>query len=304
MSLRIPFDTHLQASRRWIDEELVVWQKEQQWSSDFSEALNHVLRGAGKAFRPALAFWTSKIFTLESDTAKPSHSLRRVGLALELMHTYSLVHDDLPAMDNDSFRRGRPTLHTMKGDAFAILAGDALLTASFGVLAEAFVSEPEKLPAAISILAKAGGAQGMIEGQWRDICAEGITSATLQDLESIHDLKTGALLGASVALGALHALPLSQFRTCEAQVFSWGVGVGRLFQMVDDYLDVTGSTGSLGKTAGKDEQQGKLTYPALVGLEACLKHIQNLQRDLLDSTPWQAPSDTQALLNFVSQRVS
>jgi geranylgeranyl diphosphate synthase type II len=306
MSTAETFEPFLSQSRRWIDEELLIWQNEQEWSSDFSEALRHVLMGAGKAFRPALCFWMAKQASKEPLDLRPSRALLRLGLSLELMHTYSLIHDDLPAMDNDDFRRGRPTLHKMKNEAFAILAGDALLTASFEVLGEAFTEDFEKLPLALQILARASGASGMIEGQWRDICAtkQDLKDTQLSTLESIHDLKTGALLGASVCLGALKSSSLSDFKRHQSRFWAWGLKLGRLFQMVDDYLDVTSSSEVLGKTAGKDQEQGKLTYPALLGLEECRVRIDSLRLELKILGDWAHPSDLDDLLNFVAHRKS
>ncbi len=261
------FEAQLLRTRNAVDTELGVWLREVQWPLDFSEALRHVLEGAGKAVRPALVFSFAEVFRGEDTLSIPS--LRRLALSLELMHTYSLVHDDLPAMDDDDFRRGRPTLHVLKGDAFAVLAGDALLTASFQALGESFRDAPEKLPRAVALLAQAAGAAGMIAGQWLDMKSEGgrgEASATL--LEEIHRKKTGALMSASCLLGALHALPIKEFSRFEPEIAAWGEDLGLLFQMVDDLLDTRATRAELGKTPGKDAESGKLTYVSLIGIPA------------------------------------
>lgn len=298
----------LQNSRHWVDQEIATGSNMQN-SPEFRRAMLHVMLGAGKAFRPALCFWTYKNIIGESYPSMPPHLMIKCGFALEMMHTYSLVHDDLPAMDNDPFRRGRPTLHVLNGEAFAILAGDALLTESFSLLAEAFSDESEKISHAIRIFSHACGALGMIKGQWQDICSEQIkftsadSSVLLKQLENIHDLKTGALLGASVALGALKAMPLQRFKNLENEFYQWGVLVGRLFQMVDDCLDVSGESNSLGKTAGKDAQQEKLSYPALLGYEGTLKAIDHLKLELESQNLWiHHSSQVKELLDFVSRR--
>jgi geranylgeranyl diphosphate synthase type II len=184
--------------------------------------------------------------------------------SLELIHTYSLIHDDLPALDNDDFRRGRPTCHKVFGDAMAILAGDALLTRAFQVLAEDDSAPAERRIALVAELSRAAGTvEGMIGGQVEDLEAEG-QPIDAGRLDYIHRSKTGALLRGAVRMGAIWA-------GADAETFGrlddYGRHVGFAFQIVDDILDVTADSATLGKTAGKDAEQQKATFPALYGLD-------------------------------------
>lgn len=184
--------------------------------------------------------------------------------ALELIHTYSLIHDDLPALDNDDLRRGRPTCHKVFGEAMAILAGDALLTLAFEVLSKLEEVEAERRVALVRELATASGTVGgMIGGQVNDIEGEG-QKPTAELLDSIHRAKTGALLRASVRMGAICA----GADPCQLDALTrFGEHIGLAFQIVDDVLDVEQSSEALGKTAGKDAHQQKITFPAVYGIE-------------------------------------
>jgi geranylgeranyl diphosphate synthase type II len=229
------------------------------------EAMRYAVMAGGKRIRPILA-----IAAAEACGAESQPLIRQFG-ALELIHTYSLVHDDLPALDNDDLRRGRPTSHVVFGEAMAILAGDALLTEAFSWLAEPVdgVDAARQLRA-VGMVASAVDSRGMIGGQVADLEAErkhldpAQTESLLEQLEFIHTNKTGRLITASVLLGGLlagaSALQLEALET-------YGRSIGLAFQIVDDLLDVEGSSESLGKTAGKDVAQGKLTYPALAGAD-------------------------------------
>lgn len=221
--------------------------------------MRHSLFAGGKRIRPILS-----IASAEAVSADVS-GVERPACALELVHTYSLIHDDLPALDNDDYRRGRPTCHKVFGDAIAILAGDGLLTLAFRVLAELPDVPSERRVRMIAELAAAAGTvAGMIGGQVADIEAEG-KRIEAAHLDYIHRSKTGALLRASVHIGAIYGgANQQQF----AALSSYGMHIGLAFQIVDDILDVVGSTESLGKTAGKDAEQQKATFPALYGLEA------------------------------------
>jgi geranylgeranyl diphosphate synthase type II len=183
---------------------------------------------------------------------------------LEMIHTYSLIHDDLPALDNDDLRRGRPTCHRVFGEAMAILAGDALLTCAFQVLSRTAELRPEKRIKLVDELSTAAGTvRGMIGGQVHDLEGEGKTPS-VELLEAIHRAKTGALLCASVRMGAICAgAAEEQFQALSC----YGEHVGLAFQIVDDILDVEQPSEALGKTAGKDAQQGKITFPAVYGLD-------------------------------------
>ena len=224
-------------------------------------AMRHSLFAGGKRIRPILCIAASGAISKESD----SDVVMRAASSLEMIHTYSLIHDDLPALDNDDFRRGKPTCHKVFGEAMAILAGDALFTLAIQTLARMEGSDPARTVALIRELSMASGTvEGMIGGQVIDIESERLPP-TVELLDSIHRAKTGALLRASVRMGGIAA------GGDGAQIDAlsrYGERVGLAFQIVDDILDVEESSEALGKTAGKDAAQGKITFPAVYGLEA------------------------------------
>ena len=220
-------------------------------------AMRYSLFAGGKRIRPILCIEASKTVSGSLCGALGA------ACALEMIHTYSLIHDDLPALDNDDYRRGKPTNHKVFGDAMAILAGDALLTLAFQVLAELETPPDRKARLVTELASAAGTVGGMIGGQVADLEGEGKPpSAPL--LESIHRAKTGALLRASLRLGAtVSGASETQYEALSC----YGEHVGLAFQIVDDILDVEESSAALGKTAGKDAQQHKITFPAVYGLE-------------------------------------
>lgn len=221
-------------------------------------AMRYSLFAGGKRIRPILAIAAARAV---SDAAE---GIERVACALELVHTYSLIHDDLPALDNDDLRRGRPTCHKVFGEAMAILAGDALLTLAFEALGRLCGTEPERKVRLVEELAQAAGTVGgMIGGQVNDLEGEG-KRPTAPLLESIHRAKTGALLRASARMGAIYAGAAEDEL---AALSLYGEHVGLAFQIIDDVLDVEEPSETLGKTAGKDEAQHKITFPAVYGLE-------------------------------------
>jgi geranylgeranyl diphosphate synthase type II len=220
-------------------------------------AMRYSLFAGGKRIRPVLAIAAAKAVTDESQ------GVEEAAAALELVHTYSLIHDDLPALDNDDFRRGRPTCHKVFGDALAILAGDALLTLAFEVLSTLNVDAGTRILLVKELSQAAGTVGGMIGGQVHDIEGER-QPPTPTLLDSIHRAKTGALLRASVRLGAIYASATGKEL---AALTKYGEHLGLAFQIIDDVLDVEQSSDTLGKTAGKDEQQQKITFPAVYGLE-------------------------------------
>jgi geranylgeranyl diphosphate synthase type II len=240
------------------------------------EAMRYSLFAGGKRLRPLLALAAAESVAERQDTdVELAHVLSLpCACALELIHTYSLVHDDLPAMDDDVLRRGRPTAHVVYGEGLAILTGDALLTHAFALLA----TEPPAVPgltspelalrktAAIGLIAEAAGAAGMVGGQAIDLQAAAGSAAALSAdaLRDMHARKTGALIRASALAGASMAGAGPQL--CAA-ITRYASEVGLAFQIVDDILDVEGASADLGKTAGKDAAAGKPTYPALYGLE-------------------------------------
>ena len=221
-------------------------------------AMRYSLFAGGKRIRPILAIAAARAIC--DDTI----GIENAAGALELIHTYSLIHDDLPALDNDDLRRGRPTCHKVFGEALAILAGDALLTLAFEVLSRLPGVVAERRIWLVEELSRAAGTVGgMIAGQVHDIEGERQTPSALL-LESIHRAKTGALLRASVRMGAIYA---GAGAAELAALSEYGEHVGLAFQIVDDVLDVEGSSEALGKTAGKDAAQQKITFPAVYGLE-------------------------------------
>ena len=205
-------------------------------------------------------------------------ALDRAAAAVELVHAYSLVHDDLPCMDDDTLRRGRPTLHVQYDEATALLAGDALQPLAFDWLAQMPVAAGQVIEA-IRLLARAAGSQGMAGGQAIDLDSVGKV-LTQDELQRMHTLKTGALLAASVELGGLAA---SATATEREALGAFGQAMGLAFQVVDDVLDVTGDTAQLGKTAGKDAAANKPTYVALLGLDGARALAAQLHRQALDA---------------------
>src|ERR1043165_6778201 len=227
------------------------------------ESLHAAIRwsmfAGGKRFRPALLLATGHAFGAQTD------SLLDTACALEMIHTYSLIHDDLPAMDDDDLRRGRPTCHVRFGEATANLAGDALLTLAFETIAQDEKSTSDVRLRLVAEIARAAGTpEGMVAGQAHDLEAESRDVST-EELERIHRLKTGALIAASVRSGAIIAGASNIELEC---VTRYAHALGLLFQITDDLLDVTATAEDLGKTPGKDARAQKATYPALYGLEA------------------------------------
>lgn len=220
-------------------------------------AMRHGVLNGGKRMRPLLVYATGAAL------GAPDAALDAAATAVELIHCYSLIHDDLPAMDDDALRRGQPTVHVAFDEATAILAGDALQALAFDTLAAA-PQPPECRVAMLAELARASGVAGMCGGQALDIDATG-NAITLADLERLHSLKTGALLRCAVRLGALAG---NASRGQSAQLDRYAEALGLAFQIRDDLLDIEGDAASLGKTAGKDAAQAKATFPALLGVEA------------------------------------
>jgi geranylgeranyl diphosphate synthase type II len=220
-------------------------------------AMRYSLFAGGKRIRPVLCMEAARTVSDSPDGAVSA------ACALELIHTYSLIHDDLPALDNDDYRRGKLTSHKVFGEAMAILAGDGLLTLAFQVLAELDIPSGRKARLMAELATASGTVGGMIGGQVADLEGEG-QPPNAQLLETIHRAKTGALLRASLRMGAIHA---GASEEQYAALSRYGEHVGLAFQIVDDILDVEESSEALGKTAGKDAAQHKITFPAVYGLE-------------------------------------
>ena len=259
------------------------------------EAMDYSLMAGGKRLRPTLV--------LESAIAcggseEGNKSAIAAAAAIELIHTFSLVHDDLPAMDNDDLRRGRPTNHKVYGEAMAILAGDGMISLAFELIATD--AEPDVAAKLIAELAHATGPQGMIGGQVLDMDGEKKT-LTLDQLQELHRMKTGALLRSACRLGALstHATELQLIALTD-----YGRYLGLAFQIVDDVLDVTASAEQMGKATGKDAAKGKNTYPSLLGLKEAKHHAQlQLDAALHALKPLGAAADgLRRLARFVVER--
>jgi len=250
----------LSSRRTLIDSELDrLIPKETDEPAPVHAAIRWSVFAGGKRFRPALLLAAGQTF------GAPVAALLRPACALEMIHTYSLIHDDLPAMDNDDLRRGQPTCHIKFNEATAILAGDALQALAFQTIAGDEQLRPELRVRLISEIARAAGTpEGMVAGQAHDLAAES-TDVSSSELKLIHQLKTGALIRAAARCGAIIA---GANATELEAVTEYATNLGLLFQITDDLLDVTSTAEELGKTPGKDARARKATYPALYGLEA------------------------------------
>ena len=255
-------DRYLAGCRREADAALRSVVRGSGWPPPLRQAMRYALLGRGKRVRPILAL-------ASADVVGGRVARRRAiapACALEMVHAYSLVHDDLPAMDDDQLRRGLPTVHVRFGEALAILTGDALLTEAFGVLATApaLGRDPARGMSIVRELAAAAGAAGMVAGQVVDLASEGRRDLDLATVASIHRRKTGALIRAAVRVGAIAGGATSADL---ARLTTYGEALGLAFQIADDILDEVGSPQSTGKRPGGDAARGKATYTALLGLE-------------------------------------
>jgi geranylgeranyl diphosphate synthase type II len=238
-----------------------------QYPTSIHQAVRHSTFAGGKRLRPILCMEAARMVT----GSLPA-GIEDLGAALEMLHTYSLIHDDLPALDNDDLRRGRPTCHKVFGEAIAILAGDALQTQAYEVLSRLTCPADARVRIIEEIARGTGTIEGMIGGQVVDLEAEH-HKPDLSTLEYIHRAKTAALITASLVSGALYA---GADDSTVSSIRSFGRNIGLAFQIVDDVLDVTQTSEQLGKTAGKDMAAEKTTYPALFGLDQSIKKADNL----------------------------
>lgn len=233
------------------------------------QAMEYSLLAGGKRLRPILTLEVCRAAGGDVEAALP------LACAVEMVHTYSLIHDDLPAMDNDDLRRGKPTNHKVYGEATAILAGDGLLTAAFGVIAQArSLTEAQRL-AAVDALSKAAGPQGMVGGQILDMDGENRVLSR-EEIEQLQRLKTGALIGCAAHLGCIAAQADPELTLAVEQ---YAQRLGLAFQVRDDILDVTATTQVLGKPAGSDEKRHKNTFVTLLGIDACQDWVRTLSRE-------------------------
>jgi geranylgeranyl diphosphate synthase type II len=235
------------------------------------EAMRYSLFAGGKRFRPILCLAAAEAVGAEIEAAMPA------ACALEMIHTYSLIHDDLPAMDDDDLRRGKPTSHVVFGEALAILAGDGLLTEAFVLLSDYHTLLPERALKLIGVIARAASYRGMVGGQVVDMLSQN-KPADLETVQQMHSRKTAALISAAAESGALAG---SGSHDQVEALARYGRAVGLAFQIADDILDIEGETEVLGKTAGSDVARGKVTYPAAVGLEGSREAARELVKDAL-----------------------
>jgi geranylgeranyl diphosphate synthase type II len=286
--LRIQVDTYLEALR---------FRSRAPRTDGLEEAMRYSLLAGGKRIRPVLALATAGAVGLEPSRVLP------LAAALELIHTYSLIHDDLPAMDDDDLRRGRPTCHVKYGEDVAILAGDALYAEAFHHLLTAQAGDADRILAAARELAASTGVDGMVGGQYLDIAG---VSETPADLRRLHELKTGRLIGASVLCVLLLAGVAEDPETMAGwRRFAGELGV--LFQIVDDILDVTGTDEGLGKPQGSDERHGKRTYVSEFGLQGARKlagECHAAARATLSGSASQGAPELEQITDFIFTRTS
>jgi geranylgeranyl diphosphate synthase type II len=265
---------YLSESKRLVDEQLEkLLPAEDEQPSTIHKAMRYSVFAGGKRVRPILVLASGESLAGNRDT------LLHLGAGIEMMHTYSLIHDDLPALDNDDLRRGVPTCHKVFGEAMAILAGDSLMTRCYQILADLpGIADSTRIHIIREVAAATGTINGMIGGQVVDLESEG-KNIEARVLEYIHYSKTGALLRACVRCGALAAgANIQQLQA----LTEFGSKIGLVFQIVDDILDVTSSSEVLGKTAGKDEKVKKATYPALYGIDASRQKARELVSSALE----------------------
>lgn len=275
-----PIADYIECQRQRIDTWLRTHLDNRPWPAPrLQQAMAYSLLAGGKRIRPILACASAEAV----GTLTPA--VEAAAAALECIHTYSLIHDDLPAMDDDALRRGEPTCHIAFDEATAILAGDALQTEAFMILSRAPTRSPEARLKMVERLADAAGAAGMVSGQALDMAAAGTGHGDRQPdiamLEQIHRLKTGALIRASVALGALATEQASGAQLAALDDYARAIGLA--FQVQDDILDVVGDTATLGKQQGADAQQDKPTYVSVLGLDQARRHAASLHQQALDA---------------------
>ena len=264
------FDNWVRSNQQAIESALSVFlPTADQLPAQLHEAMRYTTLDGGKRVRPLLVFAGGAL--VDADPAL----LARAASAIEMIHVYSLVHDDMPCMDDDALRRGKPTVHVRFDEATALLVGDALQAQAFSVLSESGGDAARTL-AMVRLLANAAGSSGMCGGQAIDLASIG-KPLSLPELEQMHRLKTGALLRASIFLGALCGKPLTADEEAALETYSNAIGLA--FQVVDDILDATADSTVLGKTAGKDAADNKPTYVSILGLEPSRQLAENLRRD-------------------------
>ena len=288
-------EAYLDQCRQQVDRELDRCLARHATSERLQETMRYSVLGGGKRVRPALCMAAARAMGSDESTALAP------ACALELIHAYSLVHDDLPAMDDDDLRRGRPTAHIAFDEASAILAGDALQTLAFALLSDAPALSDRQRVTMISELARASGHQGMVGGQALDLESVGRQLSVAQ-LEAMHRHKTGALIKASVRLGALTSETVTECQL--SNLTDYASALGLAFQVQDDLLDIEGDTEVIGKRQGSDAAKAKPTYPALLGIEGARQHLARLLDEALSALEsFDSEADTlRAMADYVVAR--
>ena len=285
-----------QADKVLVEEALKGAFRNRDPRADIYDAMNYSLLAGGKRLRPILTLETCRLCGGVPMDALP------FACAVEMIHTYSLIHDDLPCMDDDDLRRGKPTNHKVYGEATAVLAGDGLLTAAFETaLAGRAGLEPERVLEALDVLARAAGADGMVGGQTLDMAGEG-RALTLTDVEELQRLKTGALISAAAEMGCILAGGSGEARRA---VRRYAERLGLAFQIRDDMLDVTGEAARLGKPTGSDARGEKTTFVTLKGLEGCADLVEKLTGEAAEAlTGFAQPEFLIALARSLADRTN
>ena len=294
MKLNEPTSLWLQRSTERVDQAILKYFDDQvSATSGLKAAMHYAATGGGKRVRPLLIYATASLSDKELNQVA---GIDACAVAVELFHTYSLVHDDLPCMDNDDLRRGRPTVHKAFDEASALLVGDALQTMAFQLIAQSALNDAQKVQV-ITSLSMAGGMAGMAGGQAIDLASVG-KQLTQNELELMHSLKTGALLRAAVQIGAI-AINLNEQEKKSLDKFASALGLA--FQVVDDVLDASSDSQTLGKTAGKDAAANKPTFVSLMGLDGAREFVRKLHQEALDSLGiW---GDNADLLRAIASKV-
>ncbi len=261
-----------------------------------SSAMEYSLMAGGKRLRPILCLSVANLFGVAKD------DVLNFACAIEMIHTYSLIHDDLPSMDNDDLRRGKPTCHKAFDEATAILAGDALLTDAFALMMQTNLASERVLKASLE-MANASGSAGMVGGQILDMEFTAKNDVNIDMLKSMHSLKTGALIKASCVSGGILAGASEQDLK---KIDDYGVYLGLAFQIIDDILDVIGDTKTLGKPVGSDAQNGKMTYPNIVGIDKSYelaRHASQQALEALDGFEHEEADFLRGIVNIMLERV-
>lgn len=285
--------SYMNECKKLLDEELPAYIDRLEMPESLKDAMLYSIHAGGKRIRPILMLATVEAFGHSIKEAIP------VACAVEMIHTYSLIHDDLPAMDNDDLRRGKPTNHIVFGEAAAILAGDALLTQSFELIADSNLTSEQKVDL-IKLLSHAAGPSGMVGGQMADLDGEK-QELTLEQLEYIHHHKTGKLLVFSIMAGAIIGHATNHQRE---HLRAFGEHIGLSFQISDDILDVEGEEGKIGKLPGSDETNEKSTYPKLLTLDGAKEKLNHhFKEGLAHLTAANVEKDTlQSIAKFIVER--